>query len=205
VLLVGGFAYMRLVRDHAQRQSLGQAIETSVRTDPLTVLGGDFKEVDHFVVLRRLVPDGLPRLDGRSLWDVPASFVPRRLWGDKPLPVDFTLAHAVHGEDHDSGNPFTLAGELWWNHGVAGVLVGMTLLGAAGGLGWRALYGRPAGAGAVAGALVVGYSYLLFTRPLGPMLLTSAMALVALLVVATLAAVLERRRAGGGPGRTGAS
>ena len=42
---------------------------------------------------------------------------------------------------------------------------------------------------------LVGYSYLVLTRPLGPMLLTLAMALVALGVAAALAGLVERSRA----------
>ena len=74
---------------------------------------------------------------------MPAAFVPRALWGEKPLPLDFKLSRIVYGEGADAGTPFTLAGELFWNFGVAGVLVGMALLGALAGLGWRALAGAP--------------------------------------------------------------
>jgi hypothetical protein len=192
LLLTGAFAYMRTVREYAQSQPLGSALTASARTDPLTVFGGDFTEVDNLVALRLLVPDGLRPLSGRSLWDVPATFVPRRLWGDKPLPVDYELSRALFGGETRAGTPFTLAGEFFWNYGVAGVLVGMTLLGALGGLGWRVIRNRGGGAATVAGALVVGYSYLLLTRPLGPMLLTAVMALVALGVVAALAGLIRR-------------
>jgi oligosaccharide repeat unit polymerase len=191
VLLVFGFGYMRIVREYAQSLSLGEAIEAGARTDPLTVVGGDFSEVENFVALKQLVPDDLPRLDGRSIWEVPGAFLPRQIWSDKPKPVDFELAEAIYGGGTQAGTPFTLAGELFWNYGVAGVLIGMALLGALAGLGWSALRRRATGAGVVACAVVVGYTYLLLTRPLGPMLLTLAMALVALTVAAALAGLLS--------------
>jgi hypothetical protein len=191
VLLVVGFAYMRTVREQAQVRPLGEAIEATADTHPLAVLGADFAEVENFVALKRLVPDGLPWLSGRSLADVPAAFVPRQLWADKPLPVDYALSRAVSGPERRAGTPFTLAGELYWNYGVAGVLVGMTLLGALGAAGWRALRSRAGGGATVAAAAVVGYSYLLLTRPLGPMLLTTVMALVAIVIVALPAGLLR--------------
>jgi hypothetical protein len=191
VVLVFGFGYMRIVREYAQHLSLGDAIEAGVRTDPLTVVGGDFSEVEQFVELKQLVPDSLRPLDGRSIWEVPGAFLPRRLWGDKPKPVDFELAEAIYGKDVDAGTPFTLAGELFWNYGVAGVFIGMALLGGLAGLVWGAVRKHAAGARLVACAMAVGYTYLLLTRPLGPMLLTLAMALGGLLVAAILAGVVR--------------
>ena len=71
------FGYMRIVREYAQSLSVGDAISAGVRTDPLTVVGGDFSEVENFVALKQLVPESLPRLDGRSIWQVPGAFLPR--------------------------------------------------------------------------------------------------------------------------------
>jgi hypothetical protein len=187
VVLVFAFGYMRTVREYAQSLSLGDAIEAGVRTDPLTVVGGDFSEVENFVELKQLVPDQLPRLGGRSIWEVPGAFLPRQLWPDKPKPVDFALAEAIYGPGTEAGTPFTLAGELFWNYGIAGVLLGMAAFGALGGMVFSALRSRATGVGIVGCAVLVGYSYLVLTRPLGPMLLTLAMAVVALTAAALLA------------------
>ena len=191
LVLAVGFTYMRTVRDYAQTEPLADALSVTVRTNPVTVLGGDFTEVENFVALRRLVPDGLPWLSGDSLRDVPAAFVPRALWGDKPLPLDFRLSRALYGNETAAGTPFTLVGELFWNFGVIGVLLGMALGGLAAGLGWRILSATSGVAATVASAVIVGYSYLLFTRPLGAMLLTLAMALVAIMLAGALTGLVS--------------
>jgi hypothetical protein len=71
------------------------------------------------------------------------------------------------------------------------VFIGMALLGALAGLAWSAARRRATGARLVACAMAVGYTYLLLTRPLGPMLLTLAMALGGLLVAAALAGLVS--------------
>lgn len=191
LLLVVGFTYMRTVREYAQSEPLGDAVSASVRTNPLNVVGGDFTEAENLVVLQRLVPEALPWLSGESLRDVPAAFIPRQLWGEKPRPLDFKLSRVVYGQESRAGSPFTIAGELFWNFGLAGVAVGMALLGALSGLGWRVLRRWSGAAAIVAGAVVVGYSYLLFTRPLGAMILTLAMALAAIAVASALTGLIN--------------
>jgi hypothetical protein len=188
---VFGFGYMRIVREYAQSLSVGDAISAGVQTNPLTVVGGDFSEVENFVELKELVPQDLPRLGGRSIWEVPGAFLPRQIYGDKPKPVDFELSEAVYGGGTKAGTPFTLAGELFWNYGIAGVFIGMALLGALAGAVWGLLRRHATGAGLVACAMAVGYTYLVLTRPLGPMLLTLAMALVGLVVAAALAGLVS--------------
>jgi oligosaccharide repeat unit polymerase len=191
-LLVGiGFAYVRTVREYTQTEPLGSAIEASLSTNPLRLFASDFSEVENFVILEQLVPDSIPRLSGQSLRDVPAAFVPRQIWPDKPLPVDFELSETILGDGTRAGTPFTLAGELFWNFGVAGVLVGMAVLGGILGLCWRALKRGRSGAAPLVAAALVGYSYLIFTRPLGPMLLTLAMGLIGLLVVGAMTGLLR--------------
>lgn len=191
VLLLVGFAYMRTVREYAERESLTTAIELSLRTEPLAVATGDFTEVENFVLLQRLVPESLPWLDGRSLRHVPAAFVPRQLWEGKPLPIDFELSRVTVGPHRRAGTPFTLPGELFWNFGVTGIVIGMSLLGLVAGAGWRVLCARPGPVAAIAAAVLVGNSYLLLTRPLGPMLLTLTMALAALAIVAMMSGLIS--------------
>ena len=191
-LMLGvGFTYVRAVREYAQSEPLGSAIEASLSTHPLRLFASDFSEVENFVILEQLVPDSIRSLSGQSLRDVPAAFIPRQLWADKPLPVDFELSEKILGPGTRAGTPFTLAGELFWNFGVAGMLAGMALFGGILGLCWRALKRADSGAARLAAATLVGYSYLVFTRPLGPMLLTLAMALAGMLLVGAMTGLLR--------------
>jgi oligosaccharide repeat unit polymerase len=191
VLLVFAFGYMRIVREYAQSLSVGEAISAGVKTDPLTVVGGDFSEVENFVALRELVPDPLSPLDGRSIAEVPGAFLPRAIWSEKPKPVDFALSEQVYGAGTKAGTPFTIAGELFWNYGELGAIIGMFVFGVIAGLAWTLIRRRASGAWMVACATLVGYSYLVLTRPLGPMLLTLAEALLALGAVACLAGLVS--------------
>ena len=67
----------------------------------------------------------------------------------------------------------------------------MALLGGLAGAVWGVLRSHATGVGVVGCAMAVGYSYLVLTRPLGPMLLTLAMALVGLVVAAALAGLVS--------------
>jgi len=76
-----------------------------------------------------------------------------------------------------AGSPFTLPGEAWWNLRFGGALGLLLVLGfAAGGI-WTVLLERGR-FGALAASVLAGYSYILFTRPLRPMLLTTATEMV---------------------------
>ena len=197
LLVVLGLFYMRSVREYAQTEPLSDAVTAALTSDPLQITVGEFTDIDNFVILTRLVPDGVDPLSGSSLADVPAAFVPRALWGEKPLPLDFKLSRIVYGEGARAGTPFTLAGELFWNFGVSGVLVGMALLGGLAGLAWGTLAARRTPTAGVAASLVVGYSYLVLTRPLGAMFLTLAMALVGLTISAWMMGYLGVELRGG--------
>ena len=86
---------------------------------------------------------------GRDLDYVPAAFIPRLLWRDKPLVnrgAQFTadLGWAADADSATSSTGMTSAGELYRNFGWPGVLIGMYVLGAAmSGLWWRAAGGDP--------------------------------------------------------------
>ena len=99
------------------------------------------------LVVRLARSDGF--LWGRGLDYVPLSFVPRALWRDK-APMDrgryFTTALGWASDPSlaTTSTGQTSAGELYWNFGWPGVLIGMYILGAAlSGLWWRAAGGDP--------------------------------------------------------------
>jgi hypothetical protein len=85
------------------------------------------------MVARLAHKDGF--LWGQGLDYVPITFIPRALWHDKP-PLDrglnFTaaLGWAADPSSATTSTGLTSAGELYWNFGWLGVVVGMYLLGA---------------------------------------------------------------------------
>lgn len=187
VLLLAGFAWMRSVRELAQTLPLREAVAQSLHGNPLLDATRDFVEFDHLVVLEQLVPSELRRLGGRSLAQAPLAFLPRRLYPEKPLPIDFELARATMGTSARAGTPFTLAGELYWNFGWPAACTLLVAVGALGGAGWGLLRRRHGRRPELVRAIAFGYSYLLLTRPLGAMLLTTGLAVAAAWIVVTAA------------------
>jgi len=187
IALLAAFAWMRSVRELSHTVSFGDAARLAVTDRPLLTATRDFVEFDHFVALSGVVPDERPYLYGRSLAEVPLAFLPRQLYPDKPLPLDFDLAQALLGSGGRAGTPFTIVGELYWNFGWLGAFVAAAILGSGAGAGWYALVRTASRTRQLVAALVLGYSYLLFTRPLGAMAMTASLAVVALVLVAVLA------------------
>jgi hypothetical protein len=194
-VLVIGIALVlgRAVRERAQTEPVRGAIWGTLRESPLQLIGGDLTDFDHFVALTELVPHRLGWLYGRSLAYVPAAFVPRQLWGSKPRPIDYRLSEQLY-EGARAGTPFTLPGELYWNFGAAGVALGMAALGALYGLLWRLVASGRTAQRHLLAALLVGFTYLLLTRPLAPMVQTTTVAAVALFSVLGLGRLTERLR-----------
>lgn len=179
ILLVSALMVLRTVRGYTQVVSLQTAITEAEHTSPLTTLTGDLVEFDHLVVVEKVVPSVLPWLDGGSFADVPGAFLPRALWPSKPLPIDFKLSREVYGPGTKAGTPFTLPGEAYWNFGLWGGLAAMCVLGGAGGLMWRWLQRQGSILPGLAASLVYGYTYLVLTRPLAAMVMTTALAVAA--------------------------
>jgi hypothetical protein len=91
----------------------------------------------------RDVPRWVPYENGRTLfYPTLAFFVPRILWPDKPkhtLGREFAETfRVIHILDEQTSISPTVTGELYWNFGVPGVLIGMALWGML----MRALYRR---------------------------------------------------------------
>lgn len=191
-----GVLVAREVREYAQAQSISAAFDSTMHTPPLRFATSDLNEYDHFVGLYELVPSALPWLNGQSFANVPAVFVPRVLWPAKPLPVDFRLSQVLYGQGAAAGTPMTLAGEAYWNFGTAGGIAAMLALGAVFGLVWRAIGRLPVAPRQLLSALCFGYAYLLLTRPLGPMVLTTVAAAIGLCLAAFAAGLVQvpRRR-----------
>ncbi len=74
----------------------------------------------------------VPFQEGHTLVEIPLAFIPRLVWPDKPgVPTGQLFNH----EFYPGGSPDTYIspsslGELYWNFGWPGMLIGLTLIGA---------------------------------------------------------------------------
>jgi hypothetical protein len=73
-----------------------------------------------------------PFQNGRTLLDLPFAFIPRIIWPNKPSVPAGQLFNRefIHGGERDTNISPSHLGELYWNFGWVGVIVGLTLIGA---------------------------------------------------------------------------
>lgn len=80
---------------------------------------------------------------GESLEDAGIAFIPRFLWPEKPRInrgewFNYYLGMAKSRESADTSTGMTVTGDLYWNFGITGMVVGMFLIGCLiGGFSWR--------------------------------------------------------------------
>lgn len=176
-LAIPAGTFAQQVRSYSQNASPGEALELTVKTPPGTFLISDLSGFDNLVALNRLIPGSVDRLGGESLAAVPFAFVPRSLWPGKPLPLDQQVS-AILYPGSLAGSPIGLQGELMWNFGLLGVLLGTLLVGALmGALARSRLRIRRPGA-AVLYAIAIASVVAPLTRALAPMATNTAMALL---------------------------
>lgn len=87
------------------------------------------------------VADSGHRLGGTMTY-VPAGLIPRALWPDKPTVTQGVWFTEYIGFPAHAGQPtlslgITATGELYWNFGFVGILIGMLTIGALLGMLWR--------------------------------------------------------------------
>lgn len=88
-------------------------------------------------------------INGETFYDIRYFFIPRLLWPDKPMVGRgswFTsyLGNSARESDSTTSIGMEAAGELYWNFGYPGVVVGMFVLGAMFGGIWRMTGANPA-------------------------------------------------------------
>jgi hypothetical protein len=81
-------------------------------------------------------------LDGASMEYLKAVFIPRFLWPDKPMMSRGYWFSAYVGvseyeDEHNSSTAISPAGEMYWNFGIPGVVVGLFIMGGLFGILWR--------------------------------------------------------------------
>ncbi len=87
----------------------------------------EFCALDSFSIILAIGPSEFPFRYGGTFLDGILFVIPRSVWPDKPRSFSFALGQYVHGVDTDI--PPGFIGELYINFHVAGVVLGMYLLG----------------------------------------------------------------------------
>lgn len=88
----------------------------------------EFSQFDWFAKVLENTPELIPIQYGRTYLEYFTQFVPRFIWEEKPLPIEYRITSLILG--YESGSPFTMIGELFINFGTIGVVLGMFLFGA---------------------------------------------------------------------------
>jgi peptidoglycan/LPS O-acetylase OafA/YrhL len=184
VVAVAGSAFAQQIRSYSQATSPGQAVTLALKTPPGTFLISDLSVFDNLVALEQLVPGSVERLEGSTLAAVPLAFVPRALWPEKPLPLDQQVTEVLYPGVPAGGSPVGMQGELLWNFGLAGVVLGALIIGALMGLLARARRRIRGPGGYALYAVAIASVVAPLTRAFAPMATNTAMALLGVLLVA---------------------
>ena len=160
----------------------------------------DLSVFDNLVALEQLVPGSVQRLGGSTLVAVPLAFVPRALWPEKPLPLDQQVTEVLYPGVPAGGSPVGMQGELLWNFGLAGVVLGALIIGALMGLLARARRRIRGPGGYALYAVAIASVVAPLTRAFAPMATNTAMALLGVLLVAGAMGPRPRRAWRGGAG-----
>jgi hypothetical protein len=113
----------------------------------ITLLKRGFEASSIAVIAEEVELKGL--INGETFYQIRYFFVPRLLWPDKPMMVRgawFTsyLGNSARETDSTTSIGMEAAGELYWNFGYVGVILGMFVLGAMFGVLWRMSGANPA-------------------------------------------------------------
>lgn len=111
-------------------------LRTGAETKEIGILFSEFVRESNMVQMLALstaaVKNGaLDYQYGRDIYLVAALFVPRAMWPEKPLPLDFRLT-GILGLDDDGklfGSPITIFGGLWLNLTAVGMVISMFCIG----------------------------------------------------------------------------
>jgi hypothetical protein len=130
VLAIGAVALAALqqVRAYTTNASTREAIARTVDTPIWAMYVSDLSTFDNFLAFEQLVPESIAYLDGSSIAEIPAALVPRSLWPDKPLGIEFTVSAYLYPGVYVAV-PISLHGELYWNGGWPLVALGLFVMG----------------------------------------------------------------------------
>ena len=169
------------VRAYTHVVDTPEAFHLAAETPMWASYVSDLSTFDHFVAMQQLAPSSIGYLDGRTLAEIPQALVPRSMWPDKPLGVDFEVGAYLY-PGADAGIPISAQGELYWNGGIPLVGLGCLVLGllCAGLVRLCLTRGRLA---LLAYALVLPFTHALLTRGFATMFQNLVFALTGLAIV----------------------
>jgi hypothetical protein len=169
VLAVLGLGFAQQVRAYTSRMSTPEAARTAVHTPAWAFYASDLGTFDDLVAMRELVPASLPFVNGATIREIPQALVPRRLWPEKPVGVDARVASYLY-PGVAVAVPISLQGELYWNGGLAVLIGGSLVIGAAfGALGRFGLRARNRTPFFVLYAVALPFTHAFLTRGLAAM------------------------------------
>jgi oligosaccharide repeat unit polymerase len=198
VIGVPALALASTVRNYTQLVSTSRAVSLAFSTPPTSFDTADLSPFDNLVAIRKLVPTSVPSLNGSTLVAIPLALVPRSVWSGKPQPLDLQVTSLLY-PGGTGGSPIMMQGELYWDLGLAGVILGAGMLGAL--IGMTARRGAAARTryGTLAYAVFVPSTLALLTRALATMTGNLVIALVGVGASAWLLSWERRRPARSAP------
>ena len=178
VLAVLALGFAQQVRAYTSGMTTPEAVRTTVHTPVWALYASDLGTFDDLVAMRELVPASIPFLNGGTIREIPQALVPRRLWPGKPVGVDARVASYLY-PGVAVAVPISLQGELYWNGGLAVVIGGSLVIGAAfGALGRFGLRSRIRTPFFVLYAVALPFTHAFLTRGLAAMTENLVFALV---------------------------
>jgi oligosaccharide repeat unit polymerase len=191
ILLGAALEFSAVVRTNAASTDLGTAVERSAETPITFFQTADLSAFDDFVAMQQLIPSSISWLHGESLLQIPAALAPRALWPGKPQPLDNEVTAYLY-PGATAGTPITLQGELYWNFGLPGVVLGALAMGALMAAAMLLLFRRDV-LSVLLYAVLYASVFALLTRAIGTMTANTAIALVGV-GIATIAVTPRRSR-----------
>jgi hypothetical protein len=124
----------------AALQEIGKVIEITLASREKAANGADGSRSQSFLERSSMKANvelafehtgvDTPFLNGLTLLEVPLAFIPRLIWPDKPgAPTGLLFNRAFYHGDNDTYISPSHLGELYWNFGWGGVIVGMSAIG----------------------------------------------------------------------------
>jgi len=113
-------------------RSLSETLDSPAERAQQLLTGADTEMVDALALELQFVPSQLAHSPGLTALSVAAAPVPSALWTSKPAPADVHLnSYLLRVQRNNASIAYSFTGELYFDSGWLGVILGFVLLGAA--------------------------------------------------------------------------